>query len=118
MNPYKLNDKHSASGHGIDSPHDWIEKAKKAVHEGDYNKAIQYYDKYLIYNPSNEETWLEKGRTLYSMGQYDQAIKIYEKVLKQTNQEPISAEAFNDIGNALLAKGKFREALKCYDKEI
>lgn len=63
-----------------------------AVQSGQYDKAIERFERILRINPEFTEAYLYLGQTYASMGKKDKAIDALEKFKKLSNDAAISAE--------------------------
>lgn len=63
----------------------------------------------LSIKPTVGEYYNNKGYTLVALNKYDLAIKYYEKALQQN---PLHAQAYNNLGFAYKSQGKNAEAIK------
>jgi len=64
---------------------------------GDYEKAIECYDKALEFYPDDSYTLNSKGEALISLGNYEEAINCFDTVLKN---DPSNTDAENNIKHA------------------
>ena len=83
--------------------------------EGNYDKAIEYYQKTIELKPDNTEVYNNMGIAYNHKGSYDKAIEYYEKAIELN---PDLSEAFNNMGNAYSDKGNYDKAIECYQKVI
>lgn len=99
--------------------------------KGDYDKAIEYYEKAL---KSDLKTFGEDhpniatyrnnlGATWKAKGEYDKAIEYYEMALKSDlknfgENHPKVANRWNNLGEAWRAKGDYDKAIDYYDKAL
>jgi Flp pilus assembly protein TadD len=72
--------------------------------EGQYDRAIAYFNKALDINPRDAETYYNRGVAHDELGQYDKAIADYTKAIEIN---PNLAEAYNNRGIAHYEKGKY-----------
>jgi tetratricopeptide (TPR) repeat protein len=98
---------------------------------GEYDKAIEYYEKSLKIqlvtlgenHPSTATTYNNIGSAWKSKGEYDKAIEYYEKSLKIQlatlgENHPDTATTYNNIGSAWKSKGKYDKAIEYYEKSL
>jgi tetratricopeptide (TPR) repeat protein len=108
-------------GKPTDTPGSGDEAAKyhqlglTATNSGDYPKAIEYFDKALELEPSNEITWVDKGVALRALGRYEDAIQCFDRALK-INIRYVTAWQNKAQAHEVLAQ--YKEALECYDKVL
>jgi len=70
---------------------------------GNYEEAIQWYDKVLGINPTDLSALNNKGVALYNLGYYEEAIQWYDKVL---DIDPNDSDAKYNKNIALLSLNK------------
>ena len=80
--------------------------------EGDYDKAIEEYNKAIKIDPNHINSHLNLGEAYYQKGMYEQAKKEYEYVLKLNNMH---MKAHFNLGRTLAQEGKKEEAKKHYE---
>ncbi len=83
--------------------------------QGNYEEAIEYYNKALEMEPGYKWAWNNKGLALYNLKKYEESINCYDGAIKI---DPDNVEAWNNKGVSLTYLNKFEEAIKCYDKAI
>ena len=110
---------------------EWLWNIAKFYHDyiGDYNTALQYYDKARKIqervlgenHPDLATTYNNIGNTCKNKGDYDaalqyldKAMKIYERVLGENH--PDLATTYDNMGNVYDSKGDYATALQYYDK--
>ena len=99
--------------------------------KGNYDKAIDYYEKALQINmKALGENHIEVatnynnlGSAWQSKGDYDKAIDYFEKALQIDlnafgGQHPKVATRFNNLGSAWYSKGKYNKAIDYYEKAL
>lgn len=98
---------------------------------GEYDKAIEYYEKVLKIqlatlgetHPSTATSYNNIGMIWHSKGAYDKAIEYYEKDLKITSytlgeKHPSTSTSYNNLGLAWDAKGEYDKAIEYYEKSL
>ncbi len=99
--------------------------------KGNYDKAIEYYEKALNSDLKNfgedhpnVATYRNNlGSTWKAKGEYDKAIEYYEKALKSDlknfgeNHQKV-ATRWNNLGEAWRAKGEYDKAIEYYEKAL
>lgn len=63
------------------SAEDFLESGKKQVYEGNYSKAIKYYNKALKLNPNFAEVYYHRANAKYDLKDYEGAILDCRKAL-------------------------------------
>ncbi|MDR2205125.1 MAG: tetratricopeptide repeat protein [Flavobacteriaceae bacterium] len=94
---------------------DWFNKGSEHFSKGEYQEAIECYDKAIDINPDYAEAYNNKGSALGILGKYEEAIECYDKAIEL---KPDNAEAYYNKGITLSYLGKYQEAVECYDKAI
>jgi tetratricopeptide (TPR) repeat protein len=89
-----------------------INKGMDRVKRGQFQEAVEIFDRVLAANPSLSEAWNNKGVALFRLGNIMEALKCYDESLAQSQE---NLEALRNKGFALRASGRLQEALQCYD---
>ena len=76
---------------------------------GNYNAALDNYNRVLAINPGFADALNNRGNTLQKLGRFDEALESYQRALAL---RPDYAEALNNRGNALHNLKRFDEALE------
>jgi tetratricopeptide (TPR) repeat protein len=82
---------------------------------GNYNAALDNYNRVLAINPGFAEALNNRGNTLQKLGRFDDALESYERALAL---KPDYAEALNNRGNALHNLKRFDEALESLEQAL
>ena len=93
----------------------WYDKANNLFVRGQYNEAIECYDKALAIDPKSADTWYNKGLAFNELGKYHEAIECYDKALAINGKD---AYTWYNKGLTLSNLGSYDEAIKCYDKAL
>jgi tetratricopeptide (TPR) repeat protein len=80
--------------------------------DGESEKAIEYFDRALEYNPSFYECLVAKGDALQDIKRYDDSISLYDQAIKV---QPNRVEAYIAKGYSLIMTNEKSKALKCYE---
>jgi lipoprotein NlpI len=83
--------------------------------KGDFDRAIQDYDRALHLSPKDAETLTNRGNAYDEKGNFNRAIQDYDEALRLN---PGYSTAFNNRGFAYSRKGDFDRALQDYDQAI
>ncbi|CAF0851681.1 unnamed protein product [Adineta steineri] len=99
--------------------------------QGDYEKAIRYYEQGLeikqknlsLNHPSLATSYTNIGNVYGSMGEYSKALSFYEKALEIRERtlplnHPDLANSYNNIGNVYESTGEYSKALSFYEKDL
>ncbi len=99
--------------------------------KGEYDKAIEYYEKALKFDiktfgkdHSNVAAyWSNLGEAWRAKGEYDKAIEYFDKALKSDiktfgKDHSNIATYWNNLGEAWRAKGKYDKAIEYFDKAL
>ena len=95
--------------------HAYFNQGNICQSKGDYDHAIEAFNKAIELKPDDADTYHNRGFTYHVKGDYDRAIEDYTKAI-QLN--PDSAEAYYNRGNAYREKGDFDHAVIEYTKAI
>lgn len=95
------------------SDEELFEEGIVKMEEGEYQKAIEYFDRALDKNPEYTSAYNAKGVALYQQEKYDDAIEAFTAsiALDDTSYKP-----FFNRGNAYLEKKEFKDAVLDYNK--
>jgi tetratricopeptide (TPR) repeat protein len=98
-------------------------------HQGDYEKAIEYYEKGLAIDektlPPNHPVLATSnnniGAVYRNTGEYSKALSFYEKALEIYQKtlppnHPSLAPSYNNIGGVYMSMGEYSKALSFYEK--
>jgi len=89
-----------------------ITKGMDRVKRGQFQEAVEIFDRALAANPRLPEAWNNKGVALFRLGYIDEALQCYDQSLALDAE---NLEALRNKGFALRASGRLQEALQCYD---
>ena len=93
----------------------WLEEGNKWIEKGDYQKAIDSYEKAIALNPNDADAYNNKGVALDNLGEYQAAITCYDQAIAL---KPDDVNAYNNKGTALGNLGEYQAAITCYDQAI
>ena len=79
-------------------------------------KAIEFYDKAILLNPSNAEYYCNKGFSLSYLKEYKEAIENFNKAIELDPDN--AADSYNNKGMALDKLKEFKLSKECYEKAI
>ena len=94
---------------------DWSEMGNAQASRGEYEKAVQSYDRAIGLDTYNPDLWYNKGLALSNLGRYEDALYCYQRA---TNIKPFDADLWLSRGAALSGLGRYEEALECYDRAV
>jgi tetratricopeptide (TPR) repeat protein len=94
---------------------EYINKGSDFYYKGDYEKALEAYEKATEFNPDIATAWNNKGAALIKLGRLEEALEAYEKA---TELDPDYSEAWYNMGGILGALGRHEEALEAFEKVI
>ncbi len=83
---------------------------------GEFDKAIQYYEKALKIEPKSTLVNYEIALSYFSKGDYRKALEYSDVVLKQNKD--LMLQAYMTKGSALDMLGKTKESIKLFNKSI
>jgi len=92
-----------------------VQEGSALSNQGNYTRAISYFDKVLVIDPNNKDALYGKGDALIILGNYTQALDYLNKALAV---DPNDKYILNEKGNALSFQGNDTQALQYYDKAI
>jgi tetratricopeptide (TPR) repeat protein len=92
-----------------------VDKGNDFYFLGEYNKAIECFNKAIDLNPKSEKAWANKGNALIKLGKYNEALQACDKAIKIN---PKSSIAWFNKGYAFIKLGDPVEANQAYDMAI
>ncbi len=105
----------SASNADEASVRDYFKKGNAFFDHGQYEKAIENYNKVIELEPSNIKAYYNKGLAHQKLGLQDKAIKDFTKII-QLKSDYI--QAYFERGNIYFDKGLNKEAIEDYSKTL
>ena len=66
----------------MDSIDELIKMGKKQLEDGQYDDALNLFQKAILFNRNDPDLWNLKGITLRSLGRYNEAIECFNKSLE------------------------------------
>ena len=66
----------------MDSIDELIKMGKKQLEDGQYDDALNLFQKAILLNQNDPDLWNLKGIALRSLGRYDEAIECFNRSLK------------------------------------
>jgi len=66
----------------LDSIDELIKIGKKQLEDGQYDDALNLFQKAILLNQNDPDLWNLKGITLRSLGRYNEAIECFNKSLE------------------------------------
>lgn len=66
----------------MDSIDDLIKMGKKQLEDGQYDDALNLFQKAIVLNRNDPDLWNLKGIALRSLGRYNEAIECFNKSLE------------------------------------
>jgi len=92
-----------------DYPEVWLEQGSELANLGQYQEALEAYDRAINLRPDDPQAWYNKGNTLYDLGRYEEAIEAYDQAISFRPDYP---QAWYNKGAALGALGRYEEAIE------
>jgi len=89
-----------------------IHKGMDLVKRGQFQDALDIFDRLIGMNSQIPEAWNNRGVALFRMGRTDEALQSYDRAL---DLDPANLEALRNRGFVLRSTGRLEEALQCYD---
>ncbi|GAB4535558.1 MAG: hypothetical protein Tsb0014_22650 [Pleurocapsa sp.] len=93
----------------------WFNLGLKQVSAGEFEAAVNSWEKALQLNPNLSEAWHNRGSALGRLGKYEPAIESFEKALAIA---PNNYQAWNDRAHALYQLQRWQEAVASWNQAI
>lgn len=93
----------------------YIKQANHYYNQGDYEKAIENFDKALIRNPENYDVYIDKGLAFLELGDNKNAIKTFTEAISISPKE---AYAYDCRAESYMRLEKYQEALDDYNDAL
>ncbi len=94
---------------------EYVRRGLEAQRQGDYEQAIQYYDKAINQKPHFANAYNNRGVAYGSKGDFDHEIQDYTKAIELN---PNYAKAYYNRGVAYKDKGDFDQAIQDFNEAI
>lgn len=91
----------------------YYSKANSMLVSGNFEAAIDNYNKVIQRNPNSADAYLGLGMAYKELGQYDEAYKATSKAIQL---KPSYYQAYYNLGLILEMQGKKQEAIQAYEK--
>ena len=101
-----------------------IEQGNSALSNGQYDKALEAYDKASVERPESPEIYYNKGNVFYRQEDYDKAKEMFETAALKTKDLQLEARCDYNLGNTLFCQGQrqkdsdLQKALAAYQTAI
>ena len=93
----------------------WYAQANEMMNNGNYDPAIQLYDKVIGTSPACAMAHHNKGNCLDQLGKLTDAVRCYDTAI---GIDPYDAESWYNKSTTLLKLGKTNHASRCAEKAI
>ncbi|MDM8524263.1 tetratricopeptide repeat protein [Desulfococcaceae bacterium HSG8] len=97
------------------TPKDLFDKGIEWAEKGDYEKALEFFNKVLEEDPEYTSAYYYRGHMWEEKGDLDKAISDYTRIL-EINPELV--KAYHDRGTAWGKKGEYEKAIADLDKAL
>ena len=88
----------------------WMRLGEALKDVGDYEKALNIYDKAIEFNPDDAYLLDSKAWALYHLGRYDEALEMSEKSISVKPDDPANYNYYKTKSTILSAMGRSSEA--------
>ena len=79
--------------------------------KNNYEKAVEYYNIALKYNPKKATTYSNLGAIYFNSKQFEKALQVYKEAIKFN---PRYADAYQNMGSTLATLGRIDEAIAAF----
>ena len=100
---------------GIEPQEDFVSLGKKKAKDGDYQGAIDQYDRAIEQEANNRDAHLKRSSAYFELKDYQSAKEDLERIL-QSN--PKDAYAYLVLGEVFLAQKEYQQALTNLDRAL
>ncbi len=94
----------------------WNEKGNHHFRQGDYEHAMQAYNKAVQLDPALGWPYSNLALTCMAMGNFTEAIRFYKQALERLSTDGEKAACWNNLGNAYRKCGDYNNAAAAYQK--
>jgi Ca-activated chloride channel homolog len=91
---------------GAESAGNLVHSGNELYAAGEYDKALEAYEKALSEQPDSGEILFNKGNAFFKKGDYDKAREAYQAAGLHTKDLSLEASAHYNLGNAIFAEGQ------------
>ncbi len=101
-----------------------VEKGNRNFEKGDYDRAIQYYDKASVEKPESAVIHFNRGGALFKSGDYGGAAEQFRIAAEKTRDLGLEARAWYNMGNCSFMEGQrqsdsdLEKALESYRQSV
>jgi len=85
---------------------DLVKKGNQSFRNGEYRKAIEFYDKASVEQPESPVIFFNRGDALYREGEFSKAADEFMKTANGTKELPLEARAWYNMGNCSMMLGR------------
>jgi Ca-activated chloride channel family protein len=85
--------------------------------KGEYDAALESYQKALVQEPDNPKIHYNIGRVLYRMGKYDEAVSEFQLGFLERDHM-FQSNVFYNIGNSQFKKGQLEASIDAYKMSL
>jgi lipoprotein NlpI len=91
---------------GAESAAGLVDSGNELYSAGEYDKALEAYEKALAEQPDAGEVFFNQGNVFFQKGDYDKACEAYQAAALHTKDLALEASAHYNRGNAVFAQGR------------
>ena len=91
---------------GAESAGSLVVQGNELYAAGEYDKALEAYEKALTEQPDSGEVFFNKGNVFFQKGEYDKAREAYQAAALHTKDLSLEASAHYNLGNTIFADGQ------------
>lgn len=95
-----------------------VREGNNAYEEGDYDAAMEHYQKALELNPDLYEAVYNAANTAYQQQNMEEAATRYGQAANMARTDQGKVAAYHNLGNALLNQKKFKESVEAYKNAL
>jgi len=101
-----------------------VRKGNRNFEKGDYDQAIQYYDKASVEKPESAVIHFNRGGALFKSGDFDGAAEQFREAAARTRDSGLEARTWYNLGNCSFMEGRrqsdsdLEKALESYRQSV
>ena len=113
--PYNIINNYKSTDNSNQDPTYWQGNGITLFNQGEFETAVQAFDKAIELNESYAAAWVNRGVALNKLSKYSDALIAYDKAINIDSNDSI---AWYNKGNTLYNINRFNESVQAYNSAI